>query len=371
MQHKQQTTSNTRRGQSGYTLVELMLALALGLLVITGIVNLFVGNNQTYAVLNGQSRLQENARFAFDFISRTTRTAGYLGCAPEPQNIVRGLRGAWANIPEFNVTRLVEGHEGNAGGTFTPSLASLPGGTGGNTINAANGINTGNIEAGTDVLVLRSLRNPRRLAAVLQPGASPVVAAPGGVTDLTTNDVAFVADCEQAALFRVTNVTINGAQATLGAAFAANGGQFENRDQVDSPTGLVPFTLSVLSRAYGREALLGTIETTVFYIAPSAVTNNRGATPLALWQKQGSQPPMELVAGVNDMQILYGIDTTNDGTANANRYVTFNQVPNVEQIVALRITLGVDSVDVVPSTNAALQRTYTKTLLLRNSDGQA
>ncbi len=357
--------------QAGYSLIELMLALALGLLVIAGIVNLFVGNNQTYSVLNGQSRLQENARFAFDFISRATRTAGYLGCAPEPQNIVRGLRGDWANVPEFNITRMVEGHDGNPGGSFSPSLNSLPGGVAGNTINGANGIATGNVADGTDVLVLRSLRNPRRLAATLQPGGSPVVAAPGGVTDLTTSDVAFVGDCEQGALFRVTNVAINGSEATLGATSAANGGNFENRAQVDSPTGLVPFTLSVLNRAYGREALLGTIETSVFFIAPSASANNRGTTPMALWQKQGDLPPMELVAGVNDMQILYGIDTTNDGQANVNRYLDFDQVPNVEQIVALRITLAVDSVDVVPTTNAALQRTYTKTLLLRNSDGQA
>ncbi len=75
----------------GFSLIELMLALALGLVVVTGIVQLFVGNSQTYAVLEGQSRLQENARFAFDFISRSAQTAGFWGCAPERANVVKGL----------------------------------------------------------------------------------------------------------------------------------------------------------------------------------------------------------------------------------------------------------------------------------------
>lgn len=61
-------------------MIELMLALGLGVVVTAGIVSLFVGNNQTYTLLNGQSRMQEAARFSVDFISRSARSAGYLGC---------------------------------------------------------------------------------------------------------------------------------------------------------------------------------------------------------------------------------------------------------------------------------------------------
>src|SRR5690554_2018743 len=103
----------TRSG--GFSLVELLLALALGLVVVTGIVQLFVGNSQTYNILNGQARLQESARFALEFISQTARSAGYLGCAPQPDKLVRGLRGDWDQLPEFDVTRIVQGYD-NAGG---------------------------------------------------------------------------------------------------------------------------------------------------------------------------------------------------------------------------------------------------------------
>ena len=83
-----------RRAQ-GFSLIELMLALALGVVVTAGIVTLFVGNNQTYTLLNGQSRMQENARFALDFITRSARAAGYFGCDPEPAKIYKTLNGAW------------------------------------------------------------------------------------------------------------------------------------------------------------------------------------------------------------------------------------------------------------------------------------
>lgn len=354
----------------GFSLVELMLALALGLLVIAGIVRLFSSNSETYAVLNSQARLQENARFAFDFVSRSARTAGYFGCAPEPANIVRGLRGGWAQIPEYNMTQTVQGHEGGTGGSFSPSLNSLPGGTGTNVHISGNGIDTSTIVDGTDVLVLRSLRNARRLAEVLQPNGTPVVTAPNNQSAISAGDVALVADCEQAALFHVSNVATASNKAQLTVASAAAGGLFENRAQVDTPTGLQAFSFSPLSQAYGREAVLGRVETTVFYIAPSVSQDNRGVNPLALWQKQGSAAPVELVVGIEDMEILYGVDTTlNDGIANANQYLEYNNVADPAQIVALRVTLAVNSVDTLSAIGGPLRRTFSKTLLLRNATG--
>lgn len=356
--------------ERGFSLVELMLALGLGLLVIAGIVTLFTSNSATYAVLNSQSRLQENARFAFDFVSRSARMAGYFGCAPEPTNVVRGLRGGWAEIPEYNITLGVQGHEGGAGSSFSPALTSLPGGTGSNAQITANGIDTTTIADGTDVLVLRSLRNARRLTAVLQPNGTPVVAAPGNVSDFSAGDVALVADCEQAALFQVSSVSTAANESQLVVTSAVAGGLFENRAQVDSPTGPQPFSFSVLSQAYGREAVLGRVETTVFYVAPSVSQDNLGGTPLALWQKQGSAAPVELVAGVEDMEVLYGVDTTlNDGIANANQYIDFNNVANPSQIVSLRVTLAINSVDTLTSVGGPLRRTFSKTLLLRNATG--
>src|SRR5258705_10356383 len=106
------------RRMGGFSLIELMLALALGVVVTLGIVQLFVGNSQTYTLLNGQARMQENGRVALDLITASVRSAGYLGCAPEQPNIVKNLRGNWNLLFEFDVTRPVQGNRGNAAGTW-------------------------------------------------------------------------------------------------------------------------------------------------------------------------------------------------------------------------------------------------------------
>ena len=113
--------------QKGFSVLELMVALGLGLLVVAGIVQLFVGNSRTYEIVNAQARLQENARFAFEFISRPARMAGYYGCAPELNNMVSQLNGIWENTPEYDITQPVDGWNSNDDNTWGPdNLTSLP-----------------------------------------------------------------------------------------------------------------------------------------------------------------------------------------------------------------------------------------------------
>ncbi|MEM1435584.1 MAG: PilW family protein [Pseudomonadota bacterium] len=358
----------------GFSLIELMLALGLGLVVVTGIVQLFIGNSQTYTVLNGQSRLQENARFGFEFITQAARSAGFFGCAPEDVNVVNGLNAPnWSVVPEFDVSAPVQGYDGRGGGNWQPALATLPRTTGGganaNVYIGGNGIDIGEVVDNTDVLVLRAMVQPvRRLTQVLQPTDDPVVEAPGGDNAFEVGDIIMIADCEQAAVVRVTGAAVAAGEATL--AHAVGGaGLYENSATVDIPTQVgAPRTLSAVGRSFGPESLVGEVVSSFFYIAPGAAVNNRGDAINALWRKQGSAAPQELIAGIDDMQVLYGIDTTlADNVANANQYVAADAIPDPNQVVSLRVTLAVNSVDAVTEDGNQLTRTFTKTILLRNA----
>jgi len=66
-----------RRQQLGLSLVELMVALLLGLVLMTGIIQVFLASRQTYNTNEAMARMQENGRFALEFISRSARLAGY------------------------------------------------------------------------------------------------------------------------------------------------------------------------------------------------------------------------------------------------------------------------------------------------------
>jgi len=67
---------NIRR-QTGLSLVELMVALVVGLLLLGGVIEIFVANKQTYRVAEASARIQENARFAAEILGRYLRIAGY------------------------------------------------------------------------------------------------------------------------------------------------------------------------------------------------------------------------------------------------------------------------------------------------------
>ena len=68
-----QSSIQPSRHNRGFSILELMIALLLGVVVVAGIVQLFVGNSRTYDLVNAQSRLQENARYGFEFLSGVPR----------------------------------------------------------------------------------------------------------------------------------------------------------------------------------------------------------------------------------------------------------------------------------------------------------
>ena len=97
--------------------------------------------------------------------------------------------------------------------------------------------------------------------------------------------------------------------------------------------------------------------------------NNANEFPSALWQKTGPNAPVELIQGVEDLQILYGVDTTlNDDVANPNQYMSFDAVPDPKQVVSIRVTLAVNSIDRVTEDYNELNRTFSTTIFLRNAN---
>lgn len=64
----------------GVSLVELMVAMVIGLLITGALLALFNGMQRSYRLAEASSWLQEDARYAADVIGTTLRAAGYTGC---------------------------------------------------------------------------------------------------------------------------------------------------------------------------------------------------------------------------------------------------------------------------------------------------
>ncbi len=63
--------------QRGVTLIELMVAIVIGLFLVAVVGILFVNSKVTYLAQDANSRIQENSRYAVELISRQVRTAGF------------------------------------------------------------------------------------------------------------------------------------------------------------------------------------------------------------------------------------------------------------------------------------------------------
>lgn len=68
------------KASQGFTLVELMIALVLGLVLLGGVIGVFLSNQTTNRVNNELASLQSSARLAFQLMSQDIRSAGFAGC---------------------------------------------------------------------------------------------------------------------------------------------------------------------------------------------------------------------------------------------------------------------------------------------------
>ena len=353
----------------GFSLVELMIALALGSIITTGVVQLFVANSETHNLLVGQSRMQESARFALEFIGRQVRQAGYRGCFSSNDQLNSTINPP-ASLPyEFDLRFGIEGFEATGVKNWTPALTALP-----NTdeplsvfatINgygAGNGINIGTVASGSDLVTFRHLsQTDARLGGFiaddgsLQFGNMPtsdepiVVGILQGWAEFDQDHIVMIHDCEKATMFRVTTANPWGRNADDSPGQApADANLTIGHDEADTDATRNITRQLALINTFGIDAAVSAIESHTFYVAPGEGVNNEGNTPLSLWRKSTLEAPIELVEGVEGLQVLYGADTDADGIP--NQYLAASQVTDWTTIVTVRVTVVVNSVDTVGGT---------------------
>ena len=128
-----------RPASRGFSLVELMVAVTLGLVLMLGLSSVFISSKQGYRVQESSGRMQESLRFALDIIGRELRHADFWAGVPasEVRNGVSGTSAAACDVPWHANPAL--GIEGFDGGASSP----------------AAGCTVGSYVANSDVLVTR------------------------------------------------------------------------------------------------------------------------------------------------------------------------------------------------------------------------
>lgn len=82
--------------QLGFSLVELMISIAIGLLLLAALSTLFVNQSRTRAELDKENRMIDNGRYSLDILSENLRLAGFYG---EYDLSSSSLPATWPNNP--------------------------------------------------------------------------------------------------------------------------------------------------------------------------------------------------------------------------------------------------------------------------------
>jgi type IV pilus assembly protein PilW len=114
----------------GFGLIELLIALALSLVVVLGVVQVFIAAKNTFVSQNASATLQEDARFALSKMIQEIRMVGMFGClgtitdatTAGDFNAAQIMPISWDNA-NLKLT-LVTADVGNSGGTPTWTVIS-------------------------------------------------------------------------------------------------------------------------------------------------------------------------------------------------------------------------------------------------------
>ncbi len=109
MKHIKQITAN---GTRGFTLIELMIALVLGLVLVGGVISVLLSNKQTYRTNNALSQLQDNARTAFELLARDIRQSGSSPCGNTTvTNLLTSLNGNGTDTYIWSASTPIQGFD--------------------------------------------------------------------------------------------------------------------------------------------------------------------------------------------------------------------------------------------------------------------
>lgn len=322
-----QHPASLRQGRvGGFSLIELMVAMAISLLLLSGVVAIFLSSRASYETTDRLSRIQETGRFALDQVVDDVRGAGFVGCARVPTYVSSALSNP-ANDVTWNFPDVaVRGYQYNSPGNYSPAPgATVPPAAGSIAPTAANGSDI--------LLVRRPKRDSQPLRLQVDMGLSTANLTVPNVTTsgLATNDIAIIYSCEAQTYFRVCSFA--GGTITHGACGAAG--------ETPTTSAAPANATDDLSFSYRRNAEVVPMETVIYYIRASTA-GPAGST--SLWRRIGTNTPEELVEGVEQMQLRYGVDTTGDGIVDGP-YVTADAVANWSNVYSVEIGLLVRSLD--------------------------
>lgn len=345
-------TGTPIKKQAGLSLIEFMVAGVIGLILTLGLFQIFISNRQAFDTTTASANVQETGRIAADIVSRAVRNSDYWGCVD--------LGTVFNNLDDTH-------------SSYSADLLGFAAGIEGIDNNSDT---SDTIIDGTDTLTLRGSRGSWGVQTESPMPNSSSALEVTSVTGLAKGDIILLSNCRGGDLLQISGIS------------ASDEIQHSSGTATDPGNGRNPGPCTggasganCLSQIYDSGAAVMLPYSETYFVGTGAsgepalfmrIANMGGASV-------GGVQTIELVSGVQDMQILYGEDTGGNGTA--NEYQAASAVTDWEDVVSVRISLLVrspaenvlDSAQTLTFNGASvdgsdrrLRRVYTLTSTIRN-----
>jgi len=314
------TSRFLQRQQRGFSLVEMMIALGLGLTLIASAVTVFSSSRQSVDLNSALTDIQDNARFAMDTITRDLRMAGFQGCVDINTSAAKILADAAPTTDYFSTAAssslvLDSGlWQPAAPIGFTPPTV------------------VGKPRAGTHTLSVQ-FGSAQTFTFQPLPSVTADIVLDSENSGLVAGDLAVISNCQVADIFTITSAE----SATL--QHSANG----NRDQrLSAPYGLA---------GENNQPRVMRFEANIYYVGETNRKNSAGDDIFSLYKQtlpySADRPPIEMVEGVANMRIRLGFRNPDENSTSMTFVSPENSAAQPGRIEVVQIGLLMQSHDAI------------------------
>ncbi|CAM3039124.1 Tfp pilus assembly protein PilW [Legionella steigerwaltii] len=346
--------------QQGFSLVELMIATAIGLLLSYAVMEVYVTQTQIYRTTNSQALIQSTENAIANLVVPIIRSTGFVGCGSISTAMSNLNGGGSSPIGTLNANpALIAGYNRNGATISITQDNSTNDGNAGDWTPSLDPSLAGSVENTSDVLVVLGAAPasfPVSITAIDSSSNSFTVQSTTGLS-LAIGQFAAVSDCVKSSVFALTGV----AGTTI--SHDAGSGEYDN-------------STSTFIVNYQAGSQFIPLQQTAFFVGQGQGGQSalmRATLTSAGWSIQ------PLVPGVEVMKVEYGIG----GNGSISQYVTADAVPNWAQVYAIRLGFLIegqaasgtqnttqynvlDTVVTVPNDNR-LRHVYEVNIALRNA----
>lgn len=288
--------------QTGLSLVEILVALALSAILATALYRIVLGNQQSVALTESFAKTQEVARTVFDLLQYDLRMAGYQGCVNDLTKVESKLDDSSAGFKNVihNYNQPMEAYDNYVPGDFIDLVDVLPA--------------TVTPVSGSDIFVSRTANTlDLHVAKATAPSSSDfqITGTVDQRSKLEEGMVLMISDCQDAHIFAVKAIDPSTGDLNHGTGVS-----------IGPDNAIATFGAT---KIYDAGAQLLLMNTAIYFIAAKDNDTNslyRYSSVDRFYT--GVDEAQELVPYVENIQFTFSVDS--DGDGEPDRYFTAQEI---------------------------------------------